>query len=153
MFTKATCILGAWAPLAVHSAGLYESQQSGGHHRLHRNVLSHTGKIGLPPIGVLDLPPGLHGKSSCAFSLKTFGDVQIKGQCPQRWDPTSSASCSQRRGEARWSPGHWVWWWVCPPSPPSGLLVCWISPRTVCGGSCCCLLFPHPLPENWVEAV
>lgn len=37
-------------------------------------------KYDSPPTGVLDLPPGLRGKSSCAFPLKTFRDVQIKGQ-------------------------------------------------------------------------
>lgn len=87
-------------------------------------------------------------KLMCLF----FEDLQRRADQRTMTTALGPDILSFMQSAARWSPGHWVWCWVCPPCPPSELLVCWISPRTACGGSCCCLLFPHPLPENWVEA-
>lgn len=94
----------------------------------------------------MDLPFGPQERSSCVF-LKTFRDVQIKGQGhslktrhPQLLNPV--------RDEAEPRSLDLVVGVLS--LPPAG----WISPNTACGGwggSCCGLLFHFCLPENWVE--
>lgn len=107
MFTKAACILGAWVPFAVCSAGLYESQQSGGHHRLHRNMTSPHWCVG-------SAPGALWKKLICLF----FEDLQRRADERTMTTALGPDILSFMQSAARWSPGHWAWWWVCPPPLP-----------------------------------